>query len=65
MGRIVNTYHVPTIAILDPGDEASAILAFDIGADGYITKPYSPTELLARIRASLRRQAFFTPQRGP
>ena len=59
MGRIVNTYHVPTIAILDPGDEASAILAFDIGADGYITKPYSPTELLARIRASLRRQAFF------
>ena len=48
---------VSVIAILDPGDEANAILAFEKGADGYIVKPFSPTELVARIKASLRRQA--------
>lgn len=58
MDRIVNSHRVPTIAILDPGDEAGVILAFDKGADGYIVKPFSPTELLARIRSSLRRKAL-------
>src|SRR5262249_55006074 len=36
-------------------DEADKVAALDAGADDYVTKPFSPSELLARIRAALRR----------
>ncbi len=58
---LVTSHRISVIGILDPGDEASAILAFEKGADGYIVKPFSPTELVARIRASLRRKVSFHP----
>ena len=39
------------------GDEADKVAGLDAGADDYITKPFSTQELLARIRAVLRRRA--------
>jgi DNA-binding response OmpR family regulator len=38
-------------------DEADKVVGLDAGADDYLTKPFSPKELLARIRAVLRRKA--------
>jgi two-component system KDP operon response regulator KdpE len=46
---------VPIIVLSVKGEERSKIEALDAGADDYVTKPFSMPELLARIRASLRR----------
>jgi DNA-binding response OmpR family regulator len=45
----------PIVMLTARGDEADRIVGLDIGADDYITKPFSVRELLARIRAILRR----------
>ncbi len=47
---------VPIIVLSVRGEEQSKVKALDIGADDYVTKPFSMDELLARIRAALRRQ---------
>jgi len=46
---------VPIIMLTAKGEEVDKILGFELGADDYITKPFSPRELLARIRAILKR----------
>lgn len=46
---------IPIIMLTSKNDEATKILAFEIGADDYITKPFSINELLARVKAVLRR----------
>jgi phosphate regulon transcriptional regulator PhoB len=46
---------VPVIMISGRVDEGDKILGFEVGADDYVTKPFSPRELIARIRAVLRR----------
>ena len=46
---------VPIIVLSAKGDEKSKVEALDIGADDYVTKPFGIDELLARIRAALRR----------
>jgi DNA-binding response OmpR family regulator len=46
---------VPIIMLTAKTQEAEKILGLDIGADDYVTKPFSPKELRARIRAALRR----------
>jgi len=51
------TRHIPILMLTARGDERDKIAALDAGADDYITKPFSPQELLARIRAVLRRRA--------
>jgi two-component system alkaline phosphatase synthesis response regulator PhoP len=47
----------PIIMLTAKAQEAEKILGLDLGADDYITKPFSPKELRARIRAALRRSA--------
>ena len=47
----------PIIMLTAKAQEAEKILGLDLGADDYITKPFSPKELRARIRAALRRNA--------
>ena len=47
----------PIIVLSVRGDDADKIRALDLGADDYVTKPFSVAELLARIRAQLRRTA--------
>jgi two-component system KDP operon response regulator KdpE len=46
---------MPIIVLSAIGDEDHKVLAFAAGADDYITKPFSPRELVARLRAALRR----------
>src|SRR5690606_37754128 len=46
---------VPIIILTARGEEADKIRGLDSGADDYITKPFSPAELIARIRAVMRR----------
>jgi two-component system, OmpR family, phosphate regulon response regulator PhoB len=49
------TRDIPIIMLTARGDERDKILGLESGADDYITKPFSPRELMARIRAVLRR----------
>ncbi|MGH3750943.1 MAG: response regulator transcription factor, partial [Micromonosporaceae bacterium] len=48
--------NVPIIMVTARDSEIDKVVGLEIGADDYITKPYSPRELVARIRAVLRRQ---------
>jgi DNA-binding response OmpR family regulator len=48
---------VPVIILSARGEEVDRIVGLEVGADDYMPKPFSPRELLARIRAVLRRQA--------
>lgn len=50
------TKTVPILMLTARGDEADRVAGLDAGADDYIVKPFSPRELLARIRAVLRRR---------
>lgn len=54
---------VPIIVLSARAMEADKVLALDGGADDYVTKPFSSTELLARVRAALRRSARSAEQR--
>ena len=55
------TRGVPILMLTARGDEPDKVAGLDAGADDYITKPFSTQELLARIRAVLRRRA---PEKG-
>jgi len=46
-------------------DEVDRVLGLELGADDYITKPFSPREMVARVRAILRRTSDRTPPRAP
>lgn len=52
---------VPIIMLTAKGDEASRIQGLELGADDYLAKPFNPRELLARIKAVLRRQNTSVP----
>jgi len=47
---------IPIIMLTAKGEEIDKVLGLELGADDYMTKPFSPRELLARIKARLRRQ---------
>ena len=49
------TKSIPILMLTARGDEADQVLGLDLGADDYVTKPFSIRELLARVRALLRR----------
>jgi two-component system, OmpR family, KDP operon response regulator KdpE len=53
---------VPILVLTVRGDERSKVKALDAGADDYVTKPFSPDELMARIRAGLRRSGADAPE---
>jgi two-component system KDP operon response regulator KdpE len=53
--RITETYNVPIIMLTAKAHETDKIRGLDLGADDYLTKPFHPEELLARVRAVLRR----------
>jgi two-component system alkaline phosphatase synthesis response regulator PhoP len=50
------TGHVPIVMLTAKGEEADVVTGLELGADDYVTKPFSPRVLLARIRAILRRK---------
>ena len=49
------TARLPIVMLTAKGDEVDRVLGLEIGADDYVVKPFSPKELLARVRAVLRR----------
>ena len=64
--RIIrNESDVPVIMLTARTTEADRLTGLDLGADDYVTKPFSPKELAARVRAVLRRLPGETIQRGP
>jgi DNA-binding response OmpR family regulator len=57
LSEIRKTSNVPVIVLSVRNDEAGKVQALDLGADDYVTKPFSPRELLARVRRAMRRSA--------
>ena len=55
---------IPIIMLTASSDEADRIIGLELGADDYLGKPFSPRELLARIKALLRRAQFAAPPAG-
>ena len=58
-----STQHIPIMMLTARGDPTDRIIGLELGADDYLPKPFEPRELLARLRAILRRQS--TPQGAP
>jgi len=53
--RVRETSRVPIVILSERSEEADRVMGLELAADDYVTKPFSPRELLARIRAVLRR----------
>ena len=61
MKNIMDSGDVPVIFVSAYGQDRLVARAFEMGADDYVVKPFSPTELVARIRAALRRRTTSEP----
>ena len=61
MKEIVSAGDVPVIFVSAYGQDQLVARAFEMGADDYVVKPFSPTELVARIKAALRRRTTSEP----
>ena len=61
MTDIMAAGDVPVIFVSAYGQDRLVARAFEMGADDYVVKPFSPTELVARIRAALRRRTTSEP----
>lgn len=59
--QIKEMYDMPVIFLTASGDEASVVTGLNMGADDYITKPFRPRELVARIQAALRKRGGVSP----
>lgn len=62
--HVRSTSDVPIILLTAMVDETDRIVGLELGADDYLGKPFNPRELLARIKAVLRRVTSLPPQRG-
>jgi len=49
------THNIPIVMLTAKGEESDAVIGLEVGADDYIRKPFSPKEMVARVRAILRR----------
>jgi DNA-binding response OmpR family regulator len=63
--QIRRTSEVPIIMLTARDEDADKLVGLELGADDYITKPFSPRELVARVRAVLRRAHPKTPPPSP
>lgn len=62
--KLREKYDFPVIFLSAKSEEVDKILGLDIGADDYITKPFTPMELLARVNSQLRRYRKFMEKLG-
>ena len=60
--HLIETQNLPTILLTAMGEATDRIVGLEIGADDYVTKPFEPRELVARIRLPLRRLATRSAQ---
>ena len=56
--KIRQTSNVPIIFLSAKSEDTDRVLGLDMGGDDYVTKPFNPVELLARVKAALRRYAY-------
>jgi two-component system, OmpR family, response regulator len=63
--RIRQSSTVPVIMLTAKGGDVDRVVGLEMGADDYVAKPYFPRELVARLRAVLRRQREVPPQPSP
>ena len=59
------TRHIPVLIVSALAEETDRVVGFEIGADDYITKPFSPRELVLRVKAILRRSQEAPSVKGP
>ena len=59
------TTQIPVILLTALGEDTDRIVGLEVGADDYVVKPFNPRELLARIRAVIRRTQSLPPDREP
>ena len=55
LSQLRKTRNVPVILLTAKGEDTDKVLGLDVGADDYITKPFNPMEVLARVKSQLRR----------
>lgn len=55
IARLREKYNLPVILLTAKGEDTDKVLGLNVGADDYVTKPFNPVELLARVRSQLRR----------
>lgn len=55
MAKLRQTSNVPVILLTAKGEDTDKVLGLNVGADDYVTKPFNPVELIARVKAQLRR----------
>lgn len=65
LGHIRATTKVPVILVTARAEETDRVIGLEVGADDYVSKPFSPRELEARIKAVLRRASDDGGQRAP
>ena len=58
LSRIREESNIPVIFLTAKGEDADKILGLNIGADDYVSKPFNPAELVARVRSQLRRYNY-------
>lgn len=62
--EIRKTSNTPILMLTAKGEELDRVLGLELGADDYVLKPFSPRELVARVRAILRRSAPVSPSQN-
>ena len=64
LSRIREHHNMPVIFLTAKGEDTDKILGLNMGADDYVTKPFTPMELLARVNSQLRRYSRFMERLG-
>lgn len=59
LSKLRESYQIPVILLTAKSEDTDKILGLNIGADDYVTKPFNPVELLARVKSQLRRYMQF------
>jgi DNA-binding response OmpR family regulator len=63
--RVRGTHRFPIVMLTARGDSMDKVIGLEVGADDYLTKPFDPSELVARVRAQLRRSRDYTGSARP
>ena len=53
--RLREEYNIPIILLTAKGEDTDKVLGLNVGADDYVTKPFNPVEVIARVKSQLRR----------
>src|SRR5207253_7918096 len=63
--RLRGKHNFPVIMLTARSDAMDKVIGLEVGADDYLTKPFEPVELVARVRAHLRRSRGYQPANAP